>query len=202
MTAIKLADGTVTGWYRQLKTGNNEAAKNLWTMYFMRMVRLARRRLGNRPNAAFDEEDVALSAFDVFCRSIREGKFTALQDRDELWQLIARITVCQASDHTKHNDAQKRGGPSHPAGRWRRLGAGHIDEVTAPSADPAFLAAMSDQCRHLIALLGDHELRMLAIWRMEGFTIEEIAESMGYSRRTIQRMLSLIRDVWRREVDV
>lgn len=197
MTALKTPDGTITVWYRQLKTGNNDAARHLWIAYFSRMVGLAKRRLGRGHGAAFDEEDVALCAFDVFCRAVRDGKFTSLKDRDELWQLIARITVCQAADHTKYEYAQKRGGPRNMTGGWHRPDAIPLDEVIEVGADPAFLAAMSDQCRHLIALLDDEELQTLAVRRMEGFTIEEIAENMGYSRRTIQRMLSLIRDVWR-----
>jgi DNA-binding CsgD family transcriptional regulator len=37
---------------------------------------------------------------------------------------------------------------------------------------------------------------MVALMKLEGLTNDEIAGRLGYSRRTIQRMLSLIRDVW------
>ena len=33
-----------------------------------------------------DEEDVALSAFDSFCRGAEQGRFPRLDDRDDLWQ--------------------------------------------------------------------------------------------------------------------
>ena len=36
----------------------------------------------------------------------------------------------------------------------------------------------------------------LALWKLEGYTNDEIAGLMGYTRRTIQRMLAVIRQSW------
>ncbi len=44
-------------------------------------------------------------------------------------------------------------------------------------------------------LLGDPELESIALLRMEGYTLEEIAERLGYVARTIKRKLRLIRDL-------
>jgi len=41
----------------------------------------------------------------------------------------------------------------------------------------------------------------IALWQMEGCTVEEIAERLGRSPRTVARKLVLIRDLWRREGD-
>src|SRR4051812_13406606 len=60
--------GDVTGWLRQLEAGDREAAQPLWERYFRRLVGLVRARLQGMPSTAADEEDVALSAFDRFCR--------------------------------------------------------------------------------------------------------------------------------------
>src|SRR5262245_27439563 len=60
--------GSVSHWIGLLKTGDPIAAQKLWEGYFERLVRLARSRLRDLPRRAADEEDVALSAFDSFCR--------------------------------------------------------------------------------------------------------------------------------------
>ena len=69
--------GSVTLWLGQLKAGDPAAARRLWESYFSRLVAVARRQLRSVPRAAKDEEDVALSAFDSFCRAAGEGQMSA-----------------------------------------------------------------------------------------------------------------------------
>ena len=60
---------------------------------------------------------------------------------------------------------------------------------------------MSEECRRLLRVLNDPELEGVVLLKLEGFSNDEIAKQFGYSRRTIQRMLALIRDLWSQEVD-
>ena len=60
---------------------------------------------------AADEEDVALSAFDSFCRGAEQGRFPQLDGRDDLWHLLVVITV-----RKKPNNFA----PS-PCGRWKGI---------------------------------------------------------------------------------
>ncbi|MBI1915085.1 MAG: hypothetical protein HYS12_10160 [Planctomycetes bacterium] len=76
--------GDVTRWLQQLKAGDHDAVQPLWERYFRRLVGLARDRLRKLPRRTADEEDVALSAFDSFCRRAEEGRFPRLDDRDGL----------------------------------------------------------------------------------------------------------------------
>ena len=72
---VMSSDASVTGWIGQLKAGNQEAAQQLWNHYFQKLVRLARARLGGFRRRAVDEEDMALTAFDSFCRGAANGRF-------------------------------------------------------------------------------------------------------------------------------
>ena len=67
--------GSVTGWIGQVKGGDEAAAQKLWERYFSRLVRLCRKRLADHPRRAYDEEDVALSAFDSFFQGAQKGNF-------------------------------------------------------------------------------------------------------------------------------
>ena len=50
-----------------------------------------------------------------------------------------------------------------------------------------------------MSVLND-DLRQVALLRMEGDSIEEIAARLGYVPRSIKRKLELIRDLWEREL--
>src|SRR5207244_3139579 len=78
---------SVSRWVVQLQAGDHRAAQKLWERYFLRLVGLARKKLRATPRRAADEEDVALSAFDSFCRGAKLGRFPLLSDRGDLWHL-------------------------------------------------------------------------------------------------------------------
>src|SRR6516165_4182356 len=108
--------GSVTRWISALKQGDQAAASGLWESYFRRLVGLARARLRDAPRRIADEEDVALSAFDSFCRGAQAGRFPRLDDRNDLWQVLVVITVRKAIDLRKYE-----GRPSRNSGRVESL---------------------------------------------------------------------------------
>src|SRR4030088_2057937 len=100
--------GFVTQWIGQLKDGSPAAAQKLWEGYFQKMVELARRKLHGLPGRAADEEDVALSAFNSFCRGAGAGRFPQLSDRANLWPLLVAITAHKAVDLLRRERRLKR----------------------------------------------------------------------------------------------
>jgi DNA-directed RNA polymerase specialized sigma24 family protein len=192
-------EGSVTHWIGDLKAGGDQAAQALWQRYFERLARRARAQLGDAPRAVADEEDVALSAFDHLCRGAAAGRFPKLDNRDDLWRLLATITAQKAVDLRRRQGRRKR-----DAGRTR-------GEVTKPGGDaevnamaqqpdrgpsPEFVALMDEQYRHLLVRLGDDSLRQIAVWKMEGYSNEEIAQRLDCGLRTVERKLGVIRSIW------
>ena len=55
-------------WLQQLQAGDHAAAEGIWQRYCKRLVGLARRMTRGPPSRIQDEEEVALTAFDSFCR--------------------------------------------------------------------------------------------------------------------------------------
>ncbi len=53
----------------------------------------------------------------------------------------------------------------------------------------------------LLDLLRDETLREIAVMRIEGYSVEEIATKLGIGMRSIERKLQLIRTKWSREID-
>jgi DNA-directed RNA polymerase specialized sigma24 family protein len=194
--------GSVTYWLGRLKAGDRAAAQQLWEDYFQRLVRLARARLRAAPRRAADEEDVALSAFDSFCRGAAQGGFPRLADRDDLWRLLVVIAARKALDQAARERRQKRGGgaargesafsgpPNSPEGE-----AG-LDQIVGPSPTPEFAAQVAEEYQHLLGRLGDDGLREIAVAKMEGYTHEEIAARLGCAVVTVGRRLDIIRMLW------
>jgi DNA-directed RNA polymerase specialized sigma24 family protein len=181
------SSGSVTYWLAQLKAGDRAGAQEIWLRYVRRLVGLARKKLqGEAPRLA-DEEDVALSAFQSFCQCAEQGRFAKLDDRDDLWQVLVLLTARKATALRRHESRQKRGGhkafDSEP----------DLDGIIAPEPTPAFAAQLAEEVRLLLAKLPDEQLRNVTVWKMEGYTNEEIAGKLGCVVRTVDRKLWAIR---------
>jgi DNA-directed RNA polymerase specialized sigma24 family protein len=193
--------GSITHWVSQLKTGDAVAAQQLWQRYFERLVRLSLKKLQGVPRRAADEEDVALSAFDSFCRGAEHGRFPQLSDRDDLWQLLVVITARKAIDLVQHERRLKRGGgavqgESALLGKDSAETEAGIDQVVGSEPTPEFAAQVAEECQRLLDRLGDPQLRLLALRKMEGYSNDEIAAELGCGLRTVERKLRLIRSLW------
>lgn len=185
-------DGSITRWIGQLQAGDLAAAQPIWERYFQLLVDLARRKLSAKPRVQ-DEEDVALSAFDSFCRGLTRGRFPELQDRDNLWKLLVVLTARKACHVVRDEKRLKRGG-GQTAGA-----AEELDQVASQEPSPEFAAELAENCQRLLDLLGDAELRTIALSKMEGYTTEEIAGQLDCVPRTVERKLRLIRHLWEKE---
>jgi DNA-directed RNA polymerase specialized sigma24 family protein len=196
---------SVSGWIAQLEGGDDGAAEKLWERYFRRLVGLARTKLRDTPRQAADEEDVALSAFDSFCRGTQEGRFPQLSDRDDLWRLLVAITVRKAIDLTRHERRQKRAGGAvigvapPPAETGLNEDEAEIERILGREPTPELAAQVADECARLLETLEDASLRSVALGKMEGYSDAEIATQLGCARRTVVRKLRRIRGLWSQE---
>jgi DNA-directed RNA polymerase specialized sigma24 family protein len=195
---------SVTCFLDGLRDGDEEDIRRLWGRYFGRLVRLVGARLPRHARRAFDAEDVALSAFHSFCARAGRGQFPLLEDRDDLWRLLAAITKRKSAELIRHQNREKRGGgrvlgesafiggydsPSEGIGKFLDRGPGPDDA-----------AAFAEGYERLLGKLTDPTLRTVALRRLEGHSIEEIAAALDVATRTVDRKLQVIRALWEREV--
>lgn len=188
------SENEVTLWLDQLKNDCSAAAQMLWDAYFQQMVQIARKRLPRTPNQVSDEEDVALSAFKSFCMGIKEGRFEHLVNRDGLWPFLVAITMNKAKQTARREGRIKRGGELNREALW--------DDMLCNGPTPEFTVELSEQIHNLLQALdetGDDQLRPIALWSLEGYTTEDIAEKLDCVSRTVQRKLKIIRRIWQEE---
>ncbi len=144
----------------------------------------------------FDEEDVALSAFQSFCDRAARGQFPKLVDRDDLWRLLATLTTRKLYNHLRHQSRQKRGGGQSALSL---LDEGDLSQILSREPTPAAVAQLADEYDNLFTKLNDSLLQTIAHRKLEGFSSEEIAAELNVSARTVDRKLALIRSVWEEE---
>jgi RNA polymerase sigma factor (sigma-70 family) len=196
--------GSVSAWIGRLKSGEADAAQKIWDRYAKQLIALARRRLGNAPKSVADEEDVAQNVFRSICHGAAAGRFANLKNRDDLWWLLLMITQQKVVDHVRHEIAQKRGmGRVQSESRLNSAKGGSgfaLDHLIGQDPTPEFLVTLEEQNNRLLNMLRDDTLRRIAISRIEGYTVAEIAGQLGISVRAVERKLSLIRQQWDREL--
>jgi hypothetical protein len=191
--------GSVTNWLNPLKEGDPAAADYLWSRYFDLAVQLARIQLEGVRDRGRDEEDVALSALHDFFRAAGRVDQERLQNRNDLWRLLAACTLHRARKLRRDSQRLKRGG-EFPRGR--RLCLPRPPGPLASSEPPPEEACqLADELQFLMGLLDQEDstgrLRKIAVWKLEGFTDEEIAQRQKCTRKTISAKLTLIRALWR-----
>ncbi len=144
-----------------------------------------------------DEEDIVISAFAALCLAAQNGQLAGIADRDELWAMLIVMTNRKAGQRGQYVGAAKRG-PGQLIGQAERQDqfGSNLQHLASNSTDPAVKLQHSDAVEQLLAKLNDADLRAIAILKFAGHTIDEIAAEMGYARRTVQRMLSVIRSCW------
>ena len=188
-------DAPITRWITELEQGDHSAARQLWKFLHRRLLRAAKKEVTRCSRPAYDEEDVALSAFDTLCRGIQERRYE-LADRDELWRLAATIAVNKARQKFRNENRLCRGGGVERVGD----DATFLEALVSPEPPPDLVWMMREECQRLLAMLERQDVRSVAMLKVDGYTNEEVAEHLGCTRRSVQRRLALIRDIWSGEV--
>ena len=158
-------------------------------MYFDRLVQLARRRLQDLPGLANYDEDLALRSFHSVYRRVRDPERPLqLAGRDDLWRLLAARTISRAIDLIRRHR------PGEIPGEYS------LEQLLTREPTPEEAAATADECRRLLDLLEEPELRQVALWKVEGYTNEEIAARLDCVPRTVERKVRHIRLLWKHEL--
>jgi DNA-directed RNA polymerase specialized sigma24 family protein len=111
--------------------------------------------------------------------------------------LLAALTSNKCVDRMRREGRAKRGGRAAAVelSRVAELGgrgAGPLDQAELADARDRFFAAL-DACE-------DPALRRIIEWKLQGESVGEIARRLGCVRRTVERKIGLIREIWESEV--
>ncbi len=193
-------------WLEKLQSGDEQAAQRLWEEYFLKIQRLADKKLGSRSRRAADEEDIAISAMHSIVRGARKGRFPQLNDETDLWKVIVTVTKRKLSKFARRENAQIRK-PRHgivhgesmldPPDSSQAAGMG---QIAGDDPTPEFIVEMDERCQSLLDELEEPELREVAVLKLQGYQNEEIAEKLNRTCRTVERRLVQVRQRWEKHL--
>lgn len=191
----------VSLWIEELRQADEVAAHNVWQHFAARLHQSARKNLRAKTKRVYDEEDVVVSMFHSVCRGLAEGRFPDLQDRDSLWRLMLVVTGHKISNRHRHDQRQRRDNRrtltdsvfiEREGEQVSQLG----NRLLSREPTPEFVAEFHETSERLFGALEDPDLQGIAALRIEGYNDSEIADRMDCSRRTVQRRLTMIRQIW------
>jgi RNA polymerase sigma factor (sigma-70 family) len=185
------ASQSITRLIRAVQDGSSSAVRPLLAAYFDRLVQLASKRLKNLPGLGGYDEDLALRSFhSVYQRLLDPARPLDLTGRDDLWRLLATRTISRAIDLIRRHRPGEVPGDQD------------VTQLLSREPTPEEAAEVADECRRLLHSLNEPELRQIALWKVEGYTNEEIAARLDCVPRTIERKVSRIRLLWKHEKDL
>lgn len=184
--------GSITCLIPGVRNRDDVAIEALWRRYAPRVRGVARPAVRALPPGAGDEEDVAQSSFRAFFDAAANGLAPRLENRDQLWRFLATIARNKAADRVRRELRARRGGGTHPE-------SASLSHFAGDDARPSQVVECQEVFDRLIAELDvadDPKLRVVALMRLEGASVQDIAAELNCTSRTIQRKLHIIERLW------
>jgi len=185
------SDGQVTEWLARWRAGDREALEQLVPLVYDELRQVARRQLQREP--ANHTLSATALVHEVYLRLLQQRQLTATDRANFLAtaaQTMRRILV----DHARTRSRLKRGGDQRPV----QLEPGddalmltdtEVEEVLAIDVALERLAQIDERAHRVV------ECRFFA-----GLTLDEIAEAMGVSSKSVQRTWTTARAWLRKEL--
>jgi RNA polymerase sigma-70 factor (ECF subfamily) len=185
-------DGAFTYLMTRLRSGEDAAAREVFERFAGRLVALARRRFNRLLARKVDPEDVVQSAFKSFFVRHRAGKLV-VGDGDELWNLLALITLRKCADRAEYYLAERRDADREATGR----AGGDEPEAWLVALDrqprPEEAAMLAETVELLMQDVSARERPILEL-SLQGYTVPEISVRLGRAERSVRRLRAHIRE--------
>jgi RNA polymerase sigma-70 factor (ECF subfamily) len=164
---------------RRFRSGQEDAATELYLRYADRLRRLAERQTGAELAARLDADDIVQSVFRTFFRRAGEGDYD-IPAGEELWGLFLVIALNKIRKLGAYHRAEKRDVARTAGGRALELAGAVADETPLTTLRLVIDELLEGQ---------PHSHRQMVEMRIEGHEVAEIAQRCGRSKRSVERIL-------------
>ena len=171
----------------ELRAGDHEAATTLYRRYAKRLRQLIRSKCSAALARRLDADDILQSVFHAFFKGAKGGCYQ-VPAGEELWPLLLVIAL---------NKIRTQGSYHRAAKRDVRLTCG-LDE--SKWARQSVMGLETSEPMPLLQLVANEALerippsqREIIQMRVAGHEVEEIAQLVGRSKRTVERILQTCR---------
>ena len=185
------SDGQVTEWLARWRAGDREALERLVPLVYDELRQVARRQL-QRESVNHTLSATAL-VHEVYLRLLQQRQLTATDRANFLAtaaQTMRRILV----DHARTRSRLKRGGDERPV----QLEPGDDAPLLSDTEVEEVLAI--DVALERLAQIDERAHRVVECRFFAGLTLDEIAEALGVSSKSVQRTWTTARAWLRKEL--
>jgi DNA-directed RNA polymerase specialized sigma24 family protein len=194
--------GSISHAIASLENQDEAAAELIWNRYFQRLCNHCELLIYQRHQKHFSPDEIASSAFLALFDGIKQQRFHQVRNRDELWQMLTLIAARQAINRGVAQDRQRRGGGKvRGSSAFDHQSIDNVADYLQRELDPQEYLELEELSEQLLGALTIDNLKTIAIWRMAGYSNEEMAKKLGCSIRTVERKLNLIREIWSKQLD-
>lgn len=173
------------------REGDDSAATEIFERYVNRLCALARTRLSDRMKRRVEAEDVVQSAYRSFFR--RAGESYAIERQGDLWRLLAAITINKVRGQVEFHTAKKRGVYLEESMLANQSMIRVSPEVISDEPKPDDAVVMVEELSDLLGSL-DETQRSIVELSMQNRTVDQIADSIKRSKRTVRRTIQQVRE--------
>ena len=186
-----MVDRTSKELLEQIRLGDDWAAAELMDHYADRLIALARTRLSSKLARRLDPEDVVQSACRSFFRNAQAGRYE-VRDSDDLWRLLAAITVHKAQRQGKRHSAAKRALSTEESSDWDGIMQVISPEAISRDPTPEEATTLLEETQAMMAGLSPLH-RQIVEMSLQGHEVPATAKEIKCSERTVQRAIERAR---------
>jgi len=174
------------GLLDRFQNGDQEAATSIYKRYVHRLLGLVRAQTSSQLAAREEAVDIVQSVFRTFFRRAVRGEYH-VPEGDELWKLFLVIAVNKIRSKAEYYTAAKRD-------MRRTVGGEEVDRFEGRSAEEEACQTLKMVVDDLLATLSPLDQRVIRL-RIEGCEVNEIAEQVARSKRSVERVLQGFRQL-------
>lgn len=161
-----------------IRDGDDAAAALLYHRYAHRVLSLVQSRMSERLRSKTEPEDIVQSAFRSIFRGVRTGHYDA-PEGSALWNLLAVIAVNKLRRHANRLFANRRDASREVA----------LDSCDAAlGVDQRSIEILEMTIRETLEQMRPLDAEVLSL-RLRRYSVEEISERTGHSKRMVERSL-------------
>ena len=165
---------TITRLLLSWREGDGEAAHQLMPLVYGELRAIARRQFRGRDDATLQPTAIVHEAF----LKLEKHSRLVVEDRHHFFAIAAKVMRQLVVDHARKRVANKRGG------QLRMVTLDDVD-VAAPTRAPDIVAL--DRALDRLARLDESLSRLVELRFFAGLSVEETADVLGCSSRTVKR---------------
>jgi RNA polymerase sigma factor (sigma-70 family) len=173
------------------RSGDELAAGEIYDRYVARLIALASSRLSPALARRVEAEDIVQSVYRSFFARTGEDRLQ-VQQSGQLWGLLAAITLNKVRAQARFHQADKRSIAEETSINASRscYGLAPADLAGQPTADEA--AILAEQYQLAAGRLSSVGRQVFELY-LQNTSVQEIAQTVRRSERTVRRELEQIR---------